>query len=151
MRPRVCSVLIALAMLNAACQRQDAPPAAANANPAIQASVGPLPGPGDYHARTVTNPYGANRVALLEGRKLFMAMNCAGCHGDHAGGGMGPSLRDEDWIYGNADAQIFATIAEGRAHGMPSWGTRLSGDQIWKLVAYIKSMRKPYEPDSPQP
>ena len=54
---------------------------------------------------------------------------------------MGPSLRDVDWIYGNDDAQLFSTIAEGRAHGMPSWQTRLTADQIWKLVTYIKSLR----------
>jgi Cytochrome C oxidase, cbb3-type, subunit III len=57
-------------------------------------------------------------------------MNCSGCHGEHAGGGMGPSLRDVDWLYGGADAQVFDSIAHGRANGMPSWGTKLDQDQI---------------------
>jgi len=86
---------------------------------------------------------------MAEGRQLFNRMNCSGCHGGHAGGGMGPSLRDVDWMYGSTDAQIFSSIAEGRAYGMPAWGTKLQDDQLWKLVAYIKSMRTPDEPDPP--
>jgi cytochrome c oxidase cbb3-type subunit III len=96
-----------------------------------------------------TNPYAGNVAAMTEGRTLFVRMNCSGCHGGRAGGGMGPSLRDVDWLYGNSDAQIFSTIAEGRAHGMPAWGVRLNSDQIWKLVAYIKSLRTPQEPNQP--
>jgi cytochrome c oxidase cbb3-type subunit 3 len=62
---------------------------------------------------------------------------------------MGPSLRDETWIYGNQDSQIFDSIAQGRSNGMPAWGTKIPEDQIWQLVAYIKSMRTPEEPDPP--
>jgi cytochrome c oxidase cbb3-type subunit III len=64
---------------------------------------------------------------------------------------MGPSLRDVDWIYGDSDANVFSSIAEGRAHGMPAWGTKLPEEQIWKLTAYIKSLRTPLEPDPPKP
>jgi cytochrome c oxidase cbb3-type subunit 3 len=63
---------------------------------------------------------------------------------------MGPSLRDPDWRYGNTDAQIFSTIAEGRDQGMPAWGARVPEDQIWKLVAYVQSLRTPNEPDAPR-
>jgi mono/diheme cytochrome c family protein len=28
---------------------------------------------------------------------------------------------------------------------MPAWGTKLNDDQIWKLVAYIKTLRTPNE------
>src|SRR5213593_4313964 len=84
-----------------------------------------------------------------EGRQLFVRFNCSGCHGGRAGGGMGPSLSDADWLYGDAEAQIFSSIAEGRAHGMPAWGTRLNEDQVWKLVAYVKSLRTPNEIQPP--
>jgi cytochrome c oxidase cbb3-type subunit 3 len=97
------------------------------------------------------NPYAQNQVALQEGRRLFVWYNCAGCHGGHAGGGMGPSLRDQVWIYGDSDAHVFSSIAQGRAHGMPAWGTKLPEEQIWKLVAYVKSLRTPLEPDPPKP
>jgi len=69
--------------------------------------------------------------------------------GDHGGGGIGPSLRDVDWLHGGADAQVFDSIAHGRSNGMPSWGTKLNQDQIWKLVAYIKSVRTPNEISPP--
>jgi cytochrome c oxidase cbb3-type subunit 3 len=32
---------------------------------------------------------------------------------------------------------------------MPAWGTKIPEEQIWKLVAYIKSMRTKEEPDPP--
>lgn len=62
---------------------------------------------------------------------------------------MGPSLRDTTWLYGSRDDQIFDSIAEGRSKGMPAWGSKIPQDQTWKLVAYIKSMRRPEEPDPP--
>jgi cytochrome c oxidase cbb3-type subunit 3 len=62
---------------------------------------------------------------------------------------MGPSLRDGDWMYGSNDVQVFSSIAEGRAHGMPSWRRHLTNDQVWKLVAYIKSMRTRNEAQPP--
>src|SRR6185503_14485046 len=97
--------------------------------PPIGTPVGPVPG-APIASMARNNPYQQDAVALAEGRNLFEAYNCAGCHGDHAGGGMGPSLRDEDWIYGSTDAQVFNSVAEGRAHGMPAWGTKLPEAQI---------------------
>ena len=41
------------------------------------------------------------------------------------------------------------SIVEGRSHGMPAWGVKLNDDQVWKLVAYIKSLRTPNEADPP--
>lgn len=62
---------------------------------------------------------------------------------------MGPSLRDPVWLYGNRDDQIFDSIAHGRSNGMPAWGTKVPEAQIWELVAYIKTMGTPQEPDPP--
>jgi mono/diheme cytochrome c family protein len=62
---------------------------------------------------------------------------------------MGPSLRDKVWLYGDRDDQIFDSIAQGRGQGMPAWGSKIPETQIWELVAYIKSMRTPQEPDPP--
>ena len=118
-------------------------------------AVGPVPGPRGEAGGTASqpqdaaNPYTQNRTAMVEGRQLFVRFNCSGCHGGRAGGGMGPSLRDVDWLYGQNDAQLYSSIAEGRAHGMPSWQPRLTPDQIWKLVTYIKSLRTRNEPNAP--
>jgi cytochrome c oxidase cbb3-type subunit 3 len=126
------------------------------APPPTIVAVGPIPGPpgnsaspGASEPREMSNPYRDDRTAMTEGRQLFVRFNCSGCHGGRAGGGMGPSLRDVDWIYGSSDAQLFSSIAEGRAHGMPSWQPRLTADQIWKLVTYIKSLRTRNEPQAP--
>jgi cytochrome c oxidase cbb3-type subunit 3 len=144
---RSAIVLLAIAGM-CACNRQPVESASSGALPPVQVPVGPLPGP-TKATDLPKNPYYGNQVALYEGRKLFDQYNCSGCHGGHGGGGMGPSLRDKDWIYGSSDAHIFSSIAEGRAHGMPAWGTRIPDEQIWKLVAYIQSMRTSQEPDPP--
>ena len=113
----------------------------------IDQPVGPVPGLGDIPPSK--NPLD-DGVARQEGRKLFVQFNCSGCHGGRAGGGMGPSLRDSDWLYGSSPDRIFNSIAQGRGHGMPSWGTRLPDKQLWQLTAYIESLRTPNEPEAPR-
>jgi cytochrome c oxidase cbb3-type subunit 3 len=132
-----------------ACKQQSTMLAAAGALPQSAYFIGPQPGP-DHPLPQAVNPYTDNRGVLPQGRQLFVQYNCSGCHGDHGGGGMGPSLRDTLWYYGGDEASIFASITEGRQHGMPSWGSKLPREQIWQLVTYIKSLRTPYEPDPPR-
>jgi len=138
----------AVAMAVGACKQQSTILASAGALPQSAYFIGPQPGP-DLPLAQVVNPYDKNSSVLPDARQLFVQYNCSGCHGDHAGGGMGPSLRDTLWYYGGDDAAIFASIADGRQHGMPAWGSKLPRDQIWRLVTYIKSLRTPNEPDPP--
>lgn len=135
-------------LLFAATVHPQVPPQSA---PALQdrEPVGPIPGP-PRERKVLVNPYRDDAQALRDGRHLFVSFNCSGCHGDHAGGGMGPSLRDEDWIYGSEAADIFDSISEGRAHGMPAWGSMLPPQYVWQLVTYIQSLRTPQEPDKPE-
>ena len=118
-------------------------------SPINQVNVGPVPGPLEQNAEAFRNPFAQDPDSLHQGRQFFVQYNCAGCHGDHGGGGMGPSLRDEQWLYGGSHAQIARSIHEGRAYGMPAWGTMLTPAQIWQITAYIKSMRTKDEPDPP--
>ena len=83
--------------------------------------------------------YDNNAPAISEGQFLYSKMNCVGCH-SHGGGGMGPALMDDEWRYGGRIDQIATSIAEGRPNGMPSWRSKLTEDQIWKLAAYVRSM-----------
>ena len=147
-RTNVAIVAAAAALAIVAWNHTPGDSASAGALPAIRTPVGPVPGPVANPPRR-GNPYTLDSGAAAEGRKLFVHMNCSGCHGGRAGGGMGPSLRDVDWMYGNTPAQIFSSVAEGRAHGMPAWGTQLPDDQIWKLVTYIETLRTPMEPEAP--
>lgn len=110
--------------------------------------IGTRLGPGEP-PQMLSNPLAEDPLALQEGRRLFVDFNCSGCHGGHGGGGMGPSLRDDTWIYGGSDAQIFDSIAVGRTQGMPAWGTRLPSRELWKLVAYIESLGSDHEPQPP--
>jgi cytochrome c oxidase cbb3-type subunit 3 len=96
-----------------------------------------------------TNPYTGNTGAIATGRSLFTAFNCSGCHSGYAGGGMGPNLRDTVWIYGSSDADLFATIAAGRPNGMPAWGGMIPKDQIWQIVAYLRTLGTRAEPVKP--
>jgi cytochrome c oxidase cbb3-type subunit III len=98
---------------------------------------------------TVDNPFRDNAFALSEGKRLYTAYNCVGCHAQ-GGGAIGPALMDHRWIYGSRADQIYSTIIEGRPNGMPAFGGRIPEDQVWQLVAYVRSMsvglRKDVEP-----
>ena len=149
---RTAFLCLALAALVAGCdsrwnQGNDTPEA--SALPSMPHPVGPVPGPGEPVPQ-LANPYEGDPQAQHAGRQLFVRFNCAGCHGGRAGGGMGPSLRDADWIYGRKPGDIFDSIAQGRAKGMPAWGTRLPQQQIWQLVTYIQSLGTPNEPEAPR-
>jgi cytochrome c oxidase cbb3-type subunit 3 len=83
--------------------------------------------------------YDDNAFAVSEGKRLFTWYNCAGCHAN-GGGGMGPPLMDSEWRYGSDPASLFETIVRGRPDGMPSFGGHIPADQVWKIVAYVRSM-----------
>lgn len=90
---------------------------------------------------TATNPYGSDTSAVRRGHDLFQGMNCSGCHGEDAKTGIfAPNLTNNFWRYGGSDADVFNSIYEGRARGMPAWGAVLDTNQIWEIVAYIRSL-----------
>jgi cytochrome c oxidase cbb3-type subunit 3 len=86
------------------------------------------------------NPLANDPDAVQRGMRDFDAFNCSGCHAANAGGGMGPSLSNDIWIYRSSPGNIYLTIAQGRAAGMPAFGAMLPDRTIWELVAYIKSI-----------
>ncbi len=90
--------------------------------------------------RAIDNPYDASKEAIREGEQLYAEYNCKDCHGGEGSGGMCPSLSDSRWRYGGSPAEIYQSIHEGRPLGMPAWGEALPEDQIWKLVAYLRSL-----------
>jgi len=80
-----------------------------------------------------------NAFDISEGKRLFEQWNCSGCH-SHGGGGMGPPLMDDEWIYGSSPENIVATIVQGRPNGMPSFRNRIQSQQLWQIAAYVRSM-----------
>ena len=79
------------------------------------------PGPPVQRPAGPPNPFEGNDRAESEGQRLFNWYNCGGCHGPNGGGGMGPNLRDDQWIYGSKPIDIYRVIAEGRPEGMPTF------------------------------
>src|SRR6185437_5153045 len=45
------------------------------------------------------NIYQESAYSVSQGQSLFQQYNCSGCHAN-GGGGMGPPLIDNNWIYG---------------------------------------------------
>jgi mono/diheme cytochrome c family protein len=88
----------------------------------------------------VTNPYEGSKDAAATGAKLFIAYNCLDCHGAEGSGAMGPSFQDGRWHFGGSAGEVFESIYQGRPDGMPSWGGRITNDQIWMLTAYVRSL-----------
>jgi len=91
---------------------------------------------------SLSNPFEGDKQRVAEGAKLFIAYNCMDCHGADGAGAMGPSLQDDRWHFGGTAGEVFQSIYEGRPDGMPSWGGRIGDDQIWRLVAYVRTLSK---------
>jgi cytochrome c oxidase cbb3-type subunit 3 len=149
-RAAVVAVAALLLVAVPACRREErkfSGPVYTNANAAgvrvDRDASGPLPAPG------TRGPYEGNAWAMGEGQRLWSQMNCSGCH-FHGGGGMGPPLMDNKWRYGADDASVFTTIVDGRPNGMPAYRGRLSDDQVWQLVSYVRSLsgRAPSQAES---
>jgi len=102
--------------------------------------------PGVGHTLVTTDPRAAmyydNPDAVNTGKRLFQQYNCSGCH-SNGGGGMGPSLMDGVWIYGDRLEQIHQTLVDGRPNGMPSWGGKIPDQQLWQISAYVRSLSLP--------
>ena len=132
---------VALAVGLAGCEREhrdfrDSPPGSAPDDPVRLSSLQP----GAPLQDASLGPYQENAWAMSEGYRLFNQFNCSGCHAPGGGGGIGPPLIDQEWIYGSAPENVFQTIQEGRPNGMPSFTGKLSAADTWKIVVYVRSM-----------
>ena len=102
--------------------------------------------PGVTHSLVTTDPRAAqyydNAEAVNAGKRLFSQYNCSGCHSS-GGGGMGPDLMDDEWIYGGRLEQIHQTLVDGRPNGMPAWGGKIPDQQLWQLATYVRALSLP--------
>jgi cytochrome c2 len=86
------------------------------------------------------NPYERDEKAIAEG-KITYASNCAACHGETLKGGVGPDLTGH-LKYGETDDRKYLSIAKGTPNGMPAFEQQLGRDRIWKILAYVDSVRE---------
>ena len=94
----------------------------------------------------IDNPLKNDPDAVARGMKDFANFNCSGCHMANGGGGMGPALSNDTWVYRSSPANIYLSISQGRGAGMPAFGAMLPDRTIWELVAYIQSLSKNHTP-----
>ena len=138
---RTMGILLVVVMAISACKREERrfrelPPSSTATNVVTATTLQPGP---VYQATESKIPYQYNAYAISEGKALYNSFNCVGCH-SNGGGGMGPPLMDDKWIYGSDPAQVYSSIVQGRPNGMPSWRGRIPNYEVWRLVAYVRSM-----------
>ncbi len=104
--------------------------------------------PKDYEGRQSTVPPGPATIA--DGRKLY-AKNCAVCHGSNGlgNGEMANALSPSPALLAymirrpiSVDEYLLWTISDGgKQFGteMPAFKDKLSGDDIWRIVAYMRA------------
>lgn len=106
--------------------------------------------PAEYAGKT--NPYTGDQAAIDEGKTLY-TQNCETCHGT-AGLGDGPAGASLDPHPGNlqqaskdaSEAYLFWIVNEGgaaagRSASMASYKGILTEDEIWKILAYVKTLK----------
>ena len=91
-------------------------------------------------AKMTENPYEHDGKYEAEGKALYVE-KCADCHGKDLKGGDGPPLIGH-LKYGEEDGPKYESIAKGRPGGMPAFETELGRDRIWKVLAYVDSVRE---------
>lgn len=94
-------------------------------------------------AWSVTSPTVAPAPALDsagEGRRAFLKLNCYGCHGMGAAGGMGPS------IIGAERGDVSEAMKRGQEGGMPSYRAYATDTDITNIAAYLRTIGTPNEP-----
>jgi mono/diheme cytochrome c family protein len=94
----------------------------------------------DPAALRLRSPFDRDPQVTAVGSQLYHSYNCIDCHGMDGSGAMGPSLADGRWRFGGSPAEVFESIYQGRPDGMPAWGGRISDADIWRLVAYVRSL-----------
>jgi cytochrome c oxidase cbb3-type subunit III len=93
-------------------------------------------------AAAPANPaqYVGKADAVAAGKSEFET-TCAACHMADASGGIGPNLKVA-LKYGSTPGDLYESISAGRPGGMPPFGQQLGNDKIYKIVAFIESLRK---------
>jgi len=98
-------------------------------------------------AKLRKNPIQSSPAALAAARAIYLD-KCVQCHGE-SGKGDGPdsamyypspaSLTDARRMSGVTDGELFYQISQGR-RPMPSFKKRLTEEQRWQLVLFVRSL-----------
>lgn len=99
---------------------------------------------------TGKNPVPSTDAVLAKGKAAF-AENCAQCHGE-TGKGNGPMagmLKEPPADLSNpanlgplTDGEIFWSITKGRPPVMPAFESKLTNQERWSLVGFLRNLSK---------
>jgi len=101
----------------------------------------------ERRAPEMTNPYTEDSGAVAEGLEHFRAL-CVQCHGapgvemaDFAKGLNPPAPALEEVLAEFTDGELFWITKHGiRMSGMPAFGAAHDENEIWKIVAFLKTL-----------
>jgi cytochrome c oxidase cbb3-type subunit 2 len=102
----------------------------------------------------LVNPLAGDPKAIAVGRQIY-SDHCSACHGEDAKGDIGPDLTDNIFLYAEGDLpddDYFEIINNGTSPGMVEEGRTakggmipykdtLSKNEIWSVIAYIRSLQ----------
>ena len=100
-----------------------------------------VPAPVCYPTAAVMASLGLTSLGPAgDGRRAYLANNCAGCHGGNGAGGMGPNVQ-------SASATLVNTfITNGSPYGMISYAHCLTQTDANNLAAYFATIGTASEP-----
>ena len=88
------------------------------------------------------NPLAGNPAAIAAGARLY-EQACQTCHGgDGTGRERAPGLAGAAFRHGGADGELFLNIRNGIASTQMPPFKRLTTEQVWQLVSYIRSLNR---------
>jgi mono/diheme cytochrome c family protein len=115
------------------------------------------------------SPYQDFAKYVEEGHKQFLRPGCNECHGGTGGGGICPPLTSGVWFWGASDDTLFRLVTLGSqqlqkdgyprlgqggigAIPMPPMGPAIqTSDDLWKIIAWIRSINPPGHQLPPPP
>jgi mono/diheme cytochrome c family protein len=74
--------------------------------------------------------------SISEGRRAYLEFNCAGCHGDSAGGAMGPGIKGAE----QGDVQEAVLQGDAKEGGMPSFKGCVTSTDVKNIAAYLNAV-----------
>lgn len=97
----------------------------------------------------IKNPVPATAASLSRGKEIYTAQ-CASCHGDSGRGDGAASLASgnkpidftKSYMVNIADGELFWIIRDGW-YGMPPFKNKLSEEDRWHVVNYLRTLHKP--------
>ena len=92
---------------------------------------------------TGQNPYVGDAAAAADGKQLYETW-CQSCHMPDGSGRIGPSLIGPQHIHERTatDVGLFEAVFGGSLGAMQSFRDRLTQDEILRINAYVRSLRR---------